>query len=91
MTYKSKSDYELKFLSENDFEIFCSDYNDTFGVKHQLEKAESIDNVAIVEVVDVKYLSKIIGKTTNKLNLKLLLDNWFVSLNKREVSTFKEF
>ncbi|MBJ8478378.1 hypothetical protein I6M70_03215 [Acinetobacter pittii] len=90
MLFKSESRYELQFINDSHFEIYCSDCNDTWGVKRQLEKVEFVKDIALVEVLDGKYLEKITGISTSQQDLMSCLDEWFDLLNSKEINIYKD-
>lgn len=91
MSYERKSGYELKFVNENDFEIVCLDYHFTNSVRRKLQEVKFVSDIASVDGRDVLHLQKILGKTSCKENLVVLLDSFFDSLAEAEVTTYSDF
>lgn len=91
MSFKRESGYELKFINQCEFEIFCLDCNDNFYLKLRLERTKFVENIASEEVIHNKYLKKITGKTFFRNELVTFLDNVFKKLNEPTLETYKDF
>ncbi|WP_288421594.1 hypothetical protein [uncultured Acinetobacter sp.] len=91
MPFERKSGYQLKFINENDFEIICLDCNDTYSVRRQLKDAGFVTGITSVDEKDEYHLHKIIGVTSSKEDLIVLLDEWFELLDSIEVTAYKDF
>lgn len=90
MALERKSGYELQFIDDKNFEIIYLDYNDTFGVRSQLEKADFVVSITSVDERDETYLQKIIGVTNSKDEMVALLNNWFDLINSIEVAPYTD-
>lgn len=89
MVFKRESGYKLQFVDDGEFEIFCLDCNDTKALKRGLEETGFVENIALVKVVDEKFLEKITGISSCKEDLTAYLNEWFALLASYEVKTYK--
>lgn len=91
MVFKRESGYQLHFINDDQFEIFCLDCNDTKFLKMDLEQKDFVQNIALEDVVHEKFLDKITGLSSNKVDLTTYLKNWFDRQAKHKVKTYQHF
>ncbi len=84
------SNYTVKFLNENNFEIICLDNAHAVALKNILANASFLKNVQLDDELGKKYPNKIIGETSNQDALINKIREWENMLAIQEVEPYSD-